>query len=95
MIVLAIIALILSFDKTSDWVGDKMGVAGDKLQYYARTALGFLVGGIVISLGILAGGPIAIGCAVIGLAVAVYALWPFIAGDHEEPENTKLEKLGE
>lgn len=82
LIVLAVImllALLLSFDFTSEKVGAVIGVAGQKVKDVARTVLGIAIGAFLIYSGVLAISVPVVGIAlvVVGVALLAYSVWPF------------------
>jgi len=80
LIILMFLAMIMSFKTVSDLVGDKVGIAGNKIGDIARTVLGASVGVYLIGAGVAALTVPIIGVALIavGIVIAAYFLWPWL-----------------
>lgn len=88
MIIVAVIAILLSFAKVADVVakliyGNKSGAEqstlSQKIQSYAKTAVAVSLGLFLISTGAAALAVPVVGVAmiVVGVVLVAYALWPF------------------
>jgi len=80
LIVIMFLAMIMSFKTASDFVGDKVNIAGDKIGDIAKTVLGAGVGVYLIGAGVAALTVPFIGIALIalGVVIAAYFLWPWL-----------------
>ncbi len=80
VIVVMLLALILSFDRVSTFVGATLNIAAGKVQNTARTVLGVAIGIYMISSGVaaLAIPIIGISLLVVGVVLVGYSLWPYL-----------------
>ncbi len=73
LIILMFLGLILSFKNVSDFVGEKVNVAGTKINNVARTVFGTALGIYLIGAGIAALTVPIIGLALIAIGVVLVA----------------------
>ena len=92
--IIAVICMILLIPPVSNWVGAKVGIAGQKIRDIAATVAGAVVGVMLISFGVtaLAAAPI-VGAALIitGLAMLAYSLYPLFT--KTAPSTPGLNKI--
>jgi len=76
-----LLALILSFPAVASKAGQMVGVAGDKVLFWARTALAVGIGLFLISSGVaaLAAPVVGVILIVVGLALVTWAVWPIFS----------------
>lgn len=77
----AVLAMLLLIPPISDWVGEKLGVAGDTIRTWAQTTAGIVVGVMLVTWGIGALSiPILGGILIVaGLGLIAWNLWPLFS----------------
>jgi len=80
LVVVMFLAMLLSFEKVAEIVGDATGQASDTISSYARVVLGVAIGLFLISSGVAALAVPVVGIALIavGVVLVAYSLWPFL-----------------
>mgnify|MGYP000860125774 CR=1 FL=1 len=91
LVIIMILALLLCFKPIADVVAKPLGIAADKLTYWAKIVLVTAIGLYLVTTGVAALVVPWVGIAliVIGLALITYAWWPFFKKT-EQPSGTKL-----
>lgn len=79
LVVVMVLALLLSFEKVGNFVGETIGQGAGVVSAYAKTVLVVALGLYLVTTGAaaLAVPIVGIGLIVVGLVLVGYALWPY------------------
>jgi len=77
IVVVMVVAMLLSFDKVSKFVGETVKVSGDKINDVAKMTFGIALGAFVITSGVTALAVPIVGLALIAIGLVVIGFFAF------------------